>query len=147
MLSDQSPVMIIEKHPTDGYFNEMTATLKINANPNLKWEKTSSYNIGLDFSLFQRKLMMEASYYLKRTKNAFMAKDISSINGIDGNSYVVNRGDVNNSGYSIALTISPVDTKDIRWTLSTSFSRTINKIENNSAADQYELKDFWMERL
>lgn len=142
MLSDQSPVMIIEKHPTDGYFNEMTATLKINANPNLKWEKTSSYNIGLDFSLFQRKLMMEASYYLKRTKNAFMAKDISSINGIDGNSYVVNRGDVNNSGYSIALTISPVDTKDIRWTLSTSFSRTINKIENNSAADQYELKDF-----
>lgn len=142
MLSDQSPVMIIEKHPTDGYFNEMTATLKVNANPDLKWEKTSSYNLGLDFSLFQRKLMMEVSYYYKHTKNAFMAKDISSINGIDGNSYIVNRGDVDNSGYSIAATVSPINTNDIRWTLSTSFSRTINKIKNNPAADQYELKDF-----
>ncbi|MDE7074525.1 MAG: SusC/RagA family TonB-linked outer membrane protein, partial [Odoribacter sp.] len=142
MLSDQSPVMIIQKHPMDSYYGELSTTLARNANPNLKWEKTSSYNIGLDFSLFRHKLMVEAAYYFKHTKDAFMSKQIASMNGIDGNSYVVNRGDVDNSGYSIAVTVSPIETKDLRWTLSTSFSRTINKLNNDPAADTYSLNDF-----
>ncbi|WP_233556645.1 SusC/RagA family TonB-linked outer membrane protein [Odoribacter sp. AF15-53] len=142
MLNSESPVMIISKEPLDTYYNEQTATLKQNANPDLKWEKTSSYNLGLDFSLFRRKLMVEASYYLKKTKKAFMSKTIASMNGINNNTFTINRGNVNNSGYSFALTISPFDTKDFRWTLSTSFSRTINKLKNDPAADTYELNDF-----
>lgn len=142
MLSTESPVIIISKNPTDPYYNEQTATLQRNANPDLKWEKTSSYNLGLDFSLFQRKLMVEAAYYFKHTKDAFMTKTISSINGISGNTYTINRGNVDNYGYSFAVTVSPVNTKDVRWTLSSSFSRTINKVKNNPAADIYELNDF-----
>lgn len=142
MLSDQSPVMIIEKHPMDTYYGELATTLKRNANPDLKWEKTSSYNLGLDFSLFQRKLMMEVAYYFKHTKDAFMTKQIASMNGIDGNSYVINRGDVDNSGYSFAITVSPVNTRDFRWTLSTSFSRTINKVKSAPDSEAYELEDF-----
>ncbi|MDE7074338.1 MAG: TonB-dependent receptor, partial [Odoribacter sp.] len=142
MLNDQSPVMIIKKKPTNAYFDELETTLERNANPNLKWEKTSSYNLGLDFSLFQRKLMVEASYYFKHTKDAFMTKKIASMNGINGNSYVVNRGDVDNSGYSLALTVSPVNTRDVRWTLSTSFSRTINKVKSKPDSEVYSLEDF-----
>ena len=142
MLEDQTPVMIIQKHPTDAYFNEETATLARNANPELKWEKTSSYNLGLEFSLFQQKLKVEASYYLKHTKDAFMTKSIASMNGIDGNAYTVNRGNVNNSGYSFAFTISPINTQDVRWTLSTSFSKTINKVETDPDGNAYELQDY-----
>ena len=142
MLSDQSPVMIIQKHPTDAYFNEETATLERNANPELKWEKTSSYNLGLEFSLFQNKLAVEASYYLKHTKDAFMTKKIASMNGIDGNAYTVNRGDVNNSGYSFAFTISPINTQNVRWSLSSSFSKTINKVETDPDGNTYDLYDF-----
>ena len=142
MLEDQTPVMIIQKHPTDAYFNEKTATLARNANPELKWEKTSSYNLGLEFSLFQQKLAVEASYYLKHTKDAFMTKSIASMNGIDGNAYTVNRGNVNNSGYSFAFTISPINTQDVRWTLSTSFSKTINKVETDPDGNAYELQDY-----
>ena len=142
MLSDQSPVMIIKKYPTNSYFNEQIARLERNANPELKWEKTSSYNLGLDLSLFQRKLMVEASYYIKHTKDAFMTKRIASMNGVANDSYVVNRGNVDNSGYSIALTVSPINTRDVRWTLSTSFSRTMNKVKNDPEGDTYELSDF-----
>lgn len=64
------------------------------------------------------------------------------MNGVDGNSYVVNGGDVDNSGYSVALTVSPINTKDFRWTLSTSFSKTFNKMESDPDANQYELNNF-----
>ena len=142
MLSDQTPVMIISKKPTDAHYNENIATVERYPNPNLKWEKTTSYNIGLEFSLFRNRLQFEGSYYWKYTKDAFMSKNIASMNGVENNSYIVNGGDVDNSGYSIALTVSPVSTRDFRWTLSTSFSRTFNKMKNDPDADQYELIDF-----
>lgn len=50
-----------------------------------------------------------------------MKKTIASVNGVEGNSYIVNGGDVDNSGYSFAFTVSPINTEDFRWTFSTSF--------------------------
>lgn len=100
MLSDQTPLMIISKKPTNAYYNENVATVERYPNPDLKWETTRSYNLGLEFSLFKNKLQIEGSYYWKHTEDAFMTKKIASMNGVDGNSYVVNGGDVDNSGYS-----------------------------------------------
>ena len=142
MLSDQTPVMIISKEPLDSYFNENVASVVRYPNPDLKWETTTSYNLGLEFSLFQSRLAVEASLYWKHTKDAFMTKNISSINGVLGNSYVINGGDVDNNGYSIALTVSPVNTKNFRWTLSTSWSETFNKVNSEPDAQTYELDDF-----
>ena len=142
MLSDQTPLMIISKKPTNAYYNENVATVERYPNPDLKWETTRSYNLGLEFSLFKNKLQIEGSYYWKHTEDAFMTKKIASMNGVDGNSYVVNGGDVDNSGYSVALTVSPINTKDFRWTLSTSFSKTFNKMESDPDANQYELNNF-----
>lgn len=142
MLSDQSPTTIISKKPTNAYFGEPTSTIKRYPNPNLKWEKTTSYNLGLEFSLFQNKLQVEASCYWKHIEDAFMKKTIASVNGVEGNSYIVNGGDVDNSGYSFAFTVSPINTEDFRWTFSTSFSKLFNKMKSNPASDEYELSDF-----
>ncbi|MFR7809542.1 MAG: hypothetical protein ACLU4N_09825 [Butyricimonas faecihominis] len=65
------------------------------------------------------------------------------MNGVDGNSYVVNGGDVDNSGYSVALTVSPINTKDFRWTLSTSFSRRSTKWKCRMPTS--ELNNSWKE--
>ena len=142
MLSDQTPVMIISKEPLDPYFNENVSTIERYPNPELKWEKTTSYNLGLELSLFQNKLQFEGSVYWKHTKDAFMTKTIASMNGVDGNSYVVNGGNVDNKGYSVAFTISPINNENVRWTLSTSFSQTFNTLESDPDADQYELENF-----
>lgn len=142
MLSEQSPVMLIAKKPTDAYFGELIATIDRYPNPDLKWEKTTSYNLGLEFGLFENRLQVEASYYLKHTKDAFMTKTIADMNGVANNSYVVNGGNVDNKGYSIALTISPVKTKDFRWTLSTVISKSFNKVKDDPDANEYELSKF-----
>ena len=140
MLEGQSPTMIIKQLPTDPLYNELVSELSVYPNPNLKWEKTSSFNGGLTFSLFKRRLQMETSVYYKRTKDAFLTKQISTVNGLE--EYVVNSGDVKNSGYSIAATIIPVETRDFNWILATSFSNVFNKMETLPGAEQFELNNF-----
>lgn len=142
MLNDQTPVMVISKKPLNSYFNEEISKIERYPNPDLKWETTKSYNLGLEFSLFKNRVNFEGNYYWKHTDNAFMTKTIASMNGVDGNSYVINGGDIDNSGYSVAVTVSPINNKDVRWTLSTSFSKTFNKMKGDPDANQYELNNF-----
>ncbi|MDE5636000.1 MAG: SusC/RagA family TonB-linked outer membrane protein, partial [Muribaculaceae bacterium] len=52
MLSDQYPVMIIQKNPMNDYYGEFTSSVTKNPNPDLKWEKTNSVNLGLVLSMF-----------------------------------------------------------------------------------------------
>ena len=66
MLSDQSPVMIIKKGPMDDYFGEFTSTVSRNPNPDLKWEKTTSVNLGFDIAFLNNRLELEGDVYFKR---------------------------------------------------------------------------------
>ena len=140
MLSDQSPALVIKKLPLDNYYNKYKSEIARYPNPNLKWEKTSSLNTGFMFSILQRRIQFEGQYYYKRTNDAFMTKKIASMNGI--NSYIINGGDIENSGYSIDITISPIMNQDFRWTLSTSFSKNFNKVKSDPDSQAYELTDF-----
>ena len=140
MLNSESPMMTIKKNPIDSYYNEFTASVNSHPNPNLKWETTHSYNLGLDLSLFNHKIQVEGSLYYKKTNDAFMTKRVSSVNGIT--SYTINGGDVTNKGYSVDVTFSPIMTKDLRWTLSTSISKIINSIDTRPDAQTYSLSEF-----
>lgn len=140
MLEDQSPVMLIEKLPLDPYYNENKSQISRNPNPNLKWEKTSSFNAGLMFSLLKRNIQVEAQYYYKRTKDAFMTKEVASMNGVSD--YVINGGDVENQGYSVDLTVLPFKRENFHWTVSTSFSKNYNKVKNDPSSQNYGYQEF-----
>ena len=88
MQDGQSPEMIIKKLPMDEYYHELLSEVSIYPNPNLKWERTSSLNAGIEFSILNRRLMVSSDFYHKKTKDAFLSKKISGVNGID--SYTVN---------------------------------------------------------
>lgn len=140
MLDSESPVMIIRKLPLNIYHNELAAKVERNPNPNLKWEKTSSFNVGLTFSLLQNRVQIESEFYYKHTKNAFMTKNVADINGVT--SHTINGGDLENKGYNVDITVHPVKTKDWRWTLSTSFSENFNKINSRPDAQTYDYDSF-----
>lgn len=140
MLDDQSPVMVIAKEPMDEHYGEYVSTISIYPNPYLTWEKTGSLNTGLEFSMFQGRVMLSASYYWKKTRDAYMSKEISGVNGME--SYVVNGGEIKNSGYDFSLTVNPIRRDDLRWYISTSFSHTNNEVNSTPGADQYEREDF-----
>ena len=140
MLDGQSPVMILRKYPMDAHYNELISKVEVYPNPKLKWEKTSSFNAGLDFGLFNNALQVNTSFYYKLTKDAFLTKDISTVNG--RTSYVINSGEIRNSGYSVDISLSPVSTDDFRWTLSTSISQVFNEMNTNPGDEEYDLSDF-----
>lgn len=140
MLSDQYPVMIIQKNPMNDYFGEFTSTVTKNPNPDLKWEKTNSVNLGFVLSTLNNRLQVEGDFYWKRTKDAFMTKNISTVNGYE--SYIVNGGNIKNTGYSINITGRPIQTHDWQMSVTGSFSRVINSIETLPAGESYNLSDF-----
>ena len=140
MLDNQSPVMVISKKPEDDHYGEYVSTIDIYPNPALKWEKTGSLNLGVEFSILEHRLMVSAAYYRKKTTDAYMNKEISEVNGMKA--YVVNGGEVVNSGYDISFMLIPVKTDDLRWYVSTSFSHANNEVSTLPSADQYERSNF-----
>lgn len=140
MLDGQSPQMIIRQLPLDALYGELVSEMSVYPNPNLRWEKTTSWNAGLTMSVLDRRLQFEGEVYYKKTKDAFLLKDISSVNGVS--SYYVNSGNITNKGFSLSLTATPIRTKDFRWTLSTSYSKIFNELKTLPGQDQYELSDY-----
>lgn len=140
MLDNQTPELIIKKGGMNSFYNEMTSEVAYFANPNLKWEKTHSMNIGLESSFLDNRLQFEVEYYYKKTTDAFMSKTISDVNGYT--SYIVNSGNLINSGYNITLTATPVKLRDFYWIFSGNLSKIFNKVETAPGAETYELSDF-----
>ena len=140
MLDDQASELIIRKGSFDGFYNEFTSTVSNFANPDLKWEKTHSTNVGLEMAVLHNRIQLGLEYYHKRTTDAFMNKTISEVNGFT--SYVVNSGDITNQGFNVTLTATPIKTKDFYWILSGNLSKIYNKVTTRPGAESYELNDF-----
>ena len=140
MLDGQMPVMTLAKGSLNSVFNEFESTVVSFANPDLRWEKTHSSNVGLESSFFGGRLQVGLEYYNKKTTDAFMEKTISDINGYT--SYVVNSGTLTNNGFNVTLSATPVKVGDFYWILSGNVSKVWNKVKTTPAGDSYELDDF-----
>lgn len=140
MLSGQTTRLVIQNGSMDAYYNENISRPVYFANPDLRWEKTKSFNIGMEASVLNNRLQMELEYYHKKTSDAFLSKTISDVNGF--NSYVVNSGIIVNNGFNATITATPVKTKDFYWILSGNISKLYNKVKTAPGAETYELSDF-----
>ena len=140
MLDNQTPKLTLKKGSYNSYYDEYYSKVSSFANPDLRWEKTHSTNVGLETSLFKGRLMVGAEYFYKKTTDAFMNKPISDVNGF--NSYIVNSGTIINQGYNINVTATPVRTRTFNWLLSASISQIENEMKTLPGQDVYELEDF-----
>lgn len=98
------------------------------AAPNLEWEKTKAYNVGVDFSVLGGRLTGNMDYYFKKTTDMIMGQRLPSFSGFG--SITANLGEVQNQGFEIALNSINIDTKDFTWTTSAGFSINKNKINH-----------------
>lgn len=140
MLDNQTPELIIKKGNMNSFYDEFTSSAAYFANPDLKWEKTHSTNVGLEGSFLHSRLQVEMEYYYKKTTDAFMNKTISDVNGYT--SYVVNSGNIVNKGFNFTVTATPVKLKDFYWIFSGNLSKVYNRVETAPGAETYTLNDF-----
>ncbi len=97
-------------------------------NPNLEWEKTSSWNFGLDFSVLDRRLSGSIDVYHKRTHDMIMAQRLPNFTGFS--SITTNLGEVTNTGFEITLRSVNFDRENFKWNTSIGFSYNKNKIKH-----------------
>lgn len=135
----QSPTMIIKRGPLDAYYQEYTSSVQKFPNPNLRWEQTDQFNIGLDASFLQNRISIGGDFYHKKTHDAISTFNVSPINGTE--TFEMNGGDIYNTGFSLTLSGTPVLTKDWNWRLSSTLSWTRNRVSAKTAT-VYNLNDY-----
>ena len=105
------------------------------ANDNLKWETTVSYNVGLDLALFKDRLQLTADYYYKKTNDLLLNVPVSVLTyGVS--SMLQNIGNVTNQGVELGLTATLLQTKDLQWTVNANVAKNVNKITDVAGYDQ-----------
>jgi len=89
-------------------------------------EKSSSFEVGLDLRALSNKLGFDITYYNTNTKNQFI--NISAPAGSGFTRYLVNAGDVKNSGIEALLSYDILNTSNLNWTSSFNFTTNNNEI-------------------
>lgn len=96
------------------------------ANALLGWESTTSYNIGLDFGIFNNRLYLTADFYKKRTSDLLLKAPTSLITGFSN--MMDNVGSVDNWGLEFELNTANIITPKFQWRSSLNVSLNRNKI-------------------
>ncbi len=157
VVTNQSP----EMHTTQGIFDpvygQYLTTITQLPNPFLKWERTNSWNIGLDLQLFN--FFTTTLEYYGRKSVVIAQQDLPQYNGIDVLS--VNGAEVINQGIEYTISFSPIKRKNLYWTVSINGGKNFNEAlfsyvpENRPIADYlsgnsafvlkkgYDLSSFW----
>lgn len=94
---------------------------------NLKWEETTTYNVGVDFGVLNNKLTATLDLYYRKTDD--LLNTVTAPAGTNfSNQLLTNVGTLENKGIELSVTAHPVTTKDWDWTLSYNISYNKNEI-------------------
>ncbi|MGB3065584.1 SusC/RagA family TonB-linked outer membrane protein [Sphingobacterium thalpophilum] len=96
------------------------------ANPNLQWEKTTSWNFGLDFGLFKNRISGTLEYYLMQTHDMIMEQKLPNFTGFSR--ITTNLGQVDNTGIELTLNTLNLKKDNLQWSTTFSFWYNKNKI-------------------
>ena len=102
-------------------------------NNDLKWEKTSGFNFGVDFSLLNNRITGNIEYYTTKTTDLLYAVSIPSITGFT--SIMSNVGEIQNNGFEFTINTRNIQTKNFEWTSMFNFSTNSNKIKKLAGLD------------
>ncbi|MBZ4188413.1 SusC/RagA family TonB-linked outer membrane protein [Niabella beijingensis] len=96
------------------------------ANPGLKWEQTTSNNIGFDFAFLNNRLSGSIDVYKKKTKDLLVLRSLPNVGGFDNR--MDNLGGVENRGFEIALNSTNITGENFSWRSTVNFWLNRNKI-------------------
>lgn len=97
--------------------------------PNLKWETTTTSNIGFDYGLLKNRISGSVDYYYRETKdllaNVAVASGANFVNEI-----TTNVGNIRSQGLEFTLNTTPIVTKDIKWDFGINYTYNNAEITN-----------------
>ena len=97
-------------------------------NPDLKWERTTSYNLGLDFGVLSNRLSGSFDVYKKSTKDLLILRALPNTIGFDN--VLSNLGEVQNKGFEISLSSTNITKRNFEWRTGVNFWLNRNQIKH-----------------
>lgn len=96
-------------------------------NADLKWESTTTYNVGLDFGFLNNRINGSVEYYVRNTTDLLVFADYAAGSNLS-NQGMINAGDLKNTGVEFNINTKPVVTKDFTWSSNVNVAWNKNKI-------------------
>lgn len=125
--------------------NGLTSTgMRVNStmgNADLSWEKTKTFNIGLDFGFFNNRINGNLDVYFARTNDLLMQRNLPKANGFSY--YYANMGETANTGVEFSLTSRNIVKNDFSWTTNLVFSWNKNEIKDLYGDGQDDVGNRW----
>ena len=96
------------------------------ANPNVKPERMTETEAGIDLGLFKSRVTLNATVYQQQVTDLVVNRTLAPSSG--GTGFITSLGSMENKGLELGLTITPIRTKNLNWDVSVLFNRNRNKI-------------------
>lgn len=108
-------------------------------NANLKPERQTELEFGIDMGLFNNKIGVELTYYKQDIEDLLLARTLSPSTGFG--SRVENIGTMTNKGFEALITAMPIQTNNFSWSVTGTFSTNKNEV-NNIEGEQFSIGNF-----
>ncbi len=129
VVNSISPDLIVRQEGILKDYNEYYVTIASLPNPLLKWERTKTWNLGLDWQLLNG-ISMSLEYYGRRS-NAIVSQDVAQEYGVA--QLRLNGGRIKNNGVEYTLNLTPFKRDNFAWTVNVNLSKNWNKSESDNA--------------
>jgi TonB-linked SusC/RagA family outer membrane protein len=107
------------------------------SNPNLKWETTRQYDLGIEFGILKNRINVEIDYYSKTTKDLLLREQLPTQTGFT--SKISNIGSVSNKGLELLINTRNIISKDFTWETSLNISGNRNKVLDLGGVTGFDL--------
>lgn len=98
------------------------------ANPNLTWEKTREYNLGIDFGFLKNRITGTVDVYDRLSDDLIYKQQLPAESGWKNT--FANVGSVSNKGIEVLLTTKNIRSKNVSWETTFTFTKNVNKLES-----------------
>jgi TonB-linked SusC/RagA family outer membrane protein len=109
-------------------------------NPDLKWEKTTTYNAGIDLGFLNNRLYLNVDAYYKYTTDALLYLPVPQSTGYA--STLANAGEISNKGIEVALSGTVLKYKNFEWSANFNIARNVNRAEKLVSPITFEAREY-----
>ncbi|ADY54074.1 TonB-dependent receptor plug [Pseudopedobacter saltans DSM 12145] len=141
--NDTDPYRLAQAYTFNGFFNgapiaSLGTTMN---NPDLKPERTASYEMGVDLRFFNNRLTFDGTYYNAATTNQIVSAQLPASSGYQRRLY--NAGKIKNWGFEATASAKIINSKNFSWTSQINYSKNNSEVvELIDGIDRFQLNNY-----
>lgn len=128
-IAKMSAPYLTTNYGTNSNVGQISGSVSNRPNPNLRWEKTKTFNVGLDFGLLNNRLNGSVEFYNKKGTDLLANTQGVPVEGWGYWTYTINNGEMTNRGVELTLNGIAYSNRDWNWSLNATAGYNHNRVD------------------